>query len=170
VKPIMKVPLKYGTIGAGMIALMFFIFYAAGTNPLVEMQLFDFFILPVFLFFGLKEYRDAYNQRLMEFWQGMTVGFIVYFTIALLSSSLTWVFVQWVDSSLLASYIANSLSELDQKKVEIIKRMGEDTFLTSQQGVRATNIFDLALDSFLKKTAVGLLLTIMISVIMRRKP
>lgn len=168
--PLFKVPAKFGAFGAAMIIIMFFIFHFSGSNPLTEMSLFDFFIIPIFLFFGIKEFKDTYNQKLLEYWEGMTAGFVVYFSIAILTSLFIFLFMHLSESDIMDDYIANKLEILEGKKDGIIEEMGEETYLESEKGIKGTSIFVITLDNFLKKTFIGLLLTIAIAVIMRRKP
>jgi len=168
--PLVTIPAKFGAFGAIMVIIMFFVFYFSGSNPLMEMGMFDFFIIPIFLFFGIKEFKDTYNNRLLEFWQGMTAGFVVYFTLACLTSVFIFSFLSLSDPEIMENYTADRLSILEEKKEAIIKEMGESTFIESQEEVRNLTIGDLTFDNFLKKTFVGLLLTIMIAVIMKKKP
>ncbi|MEQ6122030.1 DUF4199 domain-containing protein [Reichenbachiella sp. MALMAid0571] len=168
--PLITIPAKFGAFGAIMVVVMFLVFYLSGSNPLMEMGMFDFFIIPIFLFFGIKEYKDNYNHRLLEFWQGMTAGFVVYFTLACLTSIFIFAFLNLSDPSIMENYTADRLSILEEKKEAIIKEMGEATFIESQKEVQNITIGDLIFDNFLKKTFVGLLLTIMIAVIMKKKP
>ena len=53
-KPLFKVPLKFGLIGAAINIAMFFVLHWTGSNPLLEMRVFDFFIIPVLSFSGSK--------------------------------------------------------------------------------------------------------------------
>ncbi|MFT7031699.1 MAG: hypothetical protein ACJA2S_000194 [Cyclobacteriaceae bacterium] len=168
--PLFKVPAKFGVFGAAMIIIMFFIFHFSGSNPLTEMGFVDFFIIPIFLFFGIKEFKDSYNQKLLEYWEGMTAGFVVYITIAILTSLFIFLFINLSESDIVDHYIVNKLEILEDKKDGIIEEMGEETYLRSKEGITSISIFDITLDNFLKKTFIGLLLTIMIAVIMRRKP
>lgn len=169
-QPLVKVPAKFGVFGAVMVIAMFLLFYFSGSNPLIEMGMFDFFIIPIFLFFGIKEFKDSYNGRLLEFWQGMTAGFVVYFTVALVSSVFIFTFLNFSDGDIMDNYITDRLAILEEKREAITKEMGETTYLESQAEIQSITPADIVLDNFLKKTFVGLLLTIMIAVIMRKKP
>tara|TARA_R110000868_G_scaffold150208_2_gene373199 strand:+ start:552 stop:881 length:330 start_codon:yes stop_codon:yes gene_type:complete len=60
--------------------------------------------------------------------------------------------------------------DFGRKKRSNNQEMGESTFIESQKEVQNLTIGDLTFDNFLKKTFVGLLLTIMIAVIMKKKP
>lgn len=168
--PLVKVPAKFGAFGAVMVIAMFLLFYFSGSNPLIEMGMFDFFIIPIFLFFGIKEFKDSYNRRTLEFWQGMTAGFVVYFTVALVSSFFIFLFLSFTDGEIMDNYISDRLTILEEKREAIIEEMGEPTYAESETEIKSITPIDIVFDNFLKKTFVGLLLTIMIAVIMRKKP
>ena len=168
-KPIIKVPLKYGIFGSMMVVVMFLVFYFAGSNPLIEMNTFDFFILPIFLFFGVKEFRDNFNGKYLEFWEGMTVGFIIYATIALLTSLFIFVFLISDGGTLLAGYIQSTAEGFEATRPETIKELGEAIYVQELQDIKSTTASIVFLDNLFRKAAVGLLLTIMLSVITRKK-
>ncbi len=168
--PLIKVPAKFGAFGSAMVIVMFLVFYFTGNNPLVEMEMFDFFIIPIFLFFGIKEFKDSYNQRLLEYWQGMTAGFVVYTSIAVITSLFLILFLSLDGTELLDGYTADRMAILEEQKDGIVEEMGEATYLQSQQDIENLSAGDIIFDNFLKKMFTGLLLTIMIAVIMRKKP
>ena len=134
------------------------------------MRVFDFFIIPVFIFFGIKEFRDTYNQGLMEFWQGMTVGFFIYGSIALVYSLFLWVAIQLADPEMLQAYITQSLNVINENKDILTEEMGADSFRSSYDEVSKTNSFDLAADSFVKKAGIGFLITSLLSTVMKKHP
>lgn len=169
-KPLFQVPLKFGLIGAGINMLMFFVLHWTGTNPLLEMRVFDFFIIPVFIFFGIKEFRDTFNQGLMEFWQGMTVGFFIYGLIALLYSGFLWLSLQFVNPEMLQFYITESLNVINENKDLLTEEMGVENYQNSYNEVSKTTSFDLVIDSFVKKAGIGFLLTSVLSTVLKKQP
>lgn len=169
-KPLFKVPIKFGLIGAAINIAMFFILHWTGSNPLLEMRVFDFFIIPVFIFFGIKEFRDTFNQGAMEFWQGMTVGFFIYGCIALLYSAFLWVALLIVDAEMLQSYITESLNVIKENKDLLTEEMGADSYKSSYDEVSQTTAFDLVADSFVKKAGIGFLLTSLLSTVLKKQP
>lgn len=169
-KPLIKVPLRFGLIGAGINIAMYFILCLTDSNPLMEMRVFDFFIIPVFIFFGIKEFRDVFNQRLMEFWQGMTVGFFIYGTIALLYSIFLWIALELSNGELLQEYITESMNVIKENKDILTEEMGADSYQSSYDEVSQTTALDLALDSLVKKAGIGFLLTSVLSTVLKKQP
>ena len=168
--PFISIPIKFGIAGSVLIITMFLVFYFSSTNPLIEMGMFDFFILPIFLFLGIKEYRDTFNNKLLEFWQGMTIGFICYLTIALVTSLFVLFFVTVINPDIFDTYVASRLEILEEGRVNIIEKMGEASYQESFLEIQQISLSDIILDNFLKKSMIGMLLTIMISIIVKRKP
>ncbi|MDA1121586.1 MAG: DUF4199 domain-containing protein [Bacteroidetes bacterium] len=70
--PLISVPLKFGLIGSGLFMAMFLVTYFIEKNPLIDLKLFDFILIPIFLFTAMKQYRDYANDNILHFWQGMT--------------------------------------------------------------------------------------------------
>ncbi len=166
---LVAVPLKYGASGAALSILMFIITYWMGRNPLIDLKFFDFLILPIFLFFSMKDYKDYRNNGILHFWQGMTVGVLTYVNLALLSGIFIILFLDFFDHQLVDLYITDRLEIIDLKKDEMISHMGEGTYNQSREDIENTSSAILALDDFLKKCLIGLTLTIPIAVILRRR-
>jgi hypothetical protein len=165
---LIAVPLKYGLIGGGVAVLLFIIFYLLDLNPLVNIRLIDMVILGIFIFFTLKEFRDMYNNGTLHFWQGMTGGVVNYLTIAIISSIFILVMTVIIDPEMTTNYIEGRILLLQENKQTLIDTMDEDTYKEALAGVEKTTGFDLALDDFLKKSVIGLFLTIIIAIILRK--
>jgi hypothetical protein len=165
---LLSVPLKYGLIGGGISIILFLIFYFLQLNPLVNIKMLDLLLLAIFLFFALKEFRDVYNDKKLHFWQGMTAGMVNYLSIALISALFILVMTVIIDPQLTTNYIASRTALLNENKQMLVDTMDAVTFDEAMAGVKGTTGFDLALDDFLKKSIIGLFLTIIIAVILRK--
>ncbi len=165
---LIAIPLKYGAIGGGFLVLLFLIFYFFDLDPLTNIKIIDAIIICIFTFFATKEFRDRYNDRQLHFWQGMTVGMINYLSIALISALFILIMTSIVDTGMVPEYVAGRVALLIENKENLIETMNQDTFQNALDGVKTTTSFDLALDDFLKKSIIGLFLTIIISVILRK--
>ncbi len=140
-----------------------------GKNPLIDIKFFDFIILPIFLFFAMKDFRDYRNNGILHFWQGMTIGVLSYLTLAVFSAIFIVLFLNFIDVELVDLYITDRIEIIDLKKEEMINQMGEETYNRSRIDVLNTSSSILSLDDFLKKCLIGLTLTIPIAVILRRR-
>jgi len=148
--------------------LLFLIFYFLDLDPLVNIKIIDLFLLAIFIFFALKEFRDRYNDRHLHFWQGMTGGMISYLSLAILSALFIFIMTVIIDPELTTKYIESRIALLMENRQTLVDQMDEDTFVRAIEGVRETTGIDLALDDFLKKSIIGLFLTIIIAVILRK--
>lgn len=164
---LVKVAIKYGLIGFLQYAILFVGIYLARANPLVEIGVFDFLLIPVFVFFALIEYRKA-NAAKMEYVQGMSLGVSMVLILALTSSIFILIFHYFIDSLLLNNYVQGSIELLISNKEKMIKEMDSSSYEKAYREVRSTTILEIAIDNFLKKSIIGLLLTVMISIILRK--
>jgi len=165
---LLTVPLRYGGIGGILVILLFMIFYFLGKNPIVEIKLVDILILAVFIFFSLKEFRDSHNNRKLHFWQGVSGGMITYFSIAIISALFILVLVVVIDPTITTDYIQSRIALIDENKAKLVENINEQAYLDALAGVKKTTPMDLAFDDFLKKSIIGLFLTIIIAVILRK--
>lgn len=165
---LVSVPIKYGVLGGIMVILLILIFYFLNLDPLVNIKVADVLILSIFIFFALKEFRDRYNNRQLHFWQGMTGGVLTYLTIAIISAIFILLMTVIIDPEMTTNYIASRIELLNENKQKLVDAMDEETYLKAVAGVKETSGFDLALDDFLKKSIIGLFLTIIISIILRK--
>jgi len=172
IPPILRVPLKYGFFGGLLgIAVMLFIFYFGTNHPQLFPVFLDFRILlfAIFIFFSIREFRDFKQAGVLHFWQGMIIGMACYLTISLVVSVFLGVF-----GTLVPEYTQHYIDEigtiLRTSESEIIEKVGEEAYKNQVETLPFTTITDLAVDYLLKSMFIGLFLTIIISVILRRQP
>ena len=162
------IPFKYGMFGGGIVIILFLIFYFFDLDPLLNIRVVDMLILAVFIFFSLKDFRDRFNNRQLRFWQGMTGGVINYVTIALISSLFILVMTVIIDPELTTKYIESRIALLNENRQQLIDTINEEAYDEALAGIKETSSIHLALDDFLKKSMIGLFLTIIIAVILRK--
>ena len=77
-RPIFRIPLRYGAIAGALGAILLIGLFYMGKHPfLIEIYLdFRIFIFGVFIFFTLKELRDYVYGGILYFWQGIIASFI----------------------------------------------------------------------------------------------
>lgn len=165
---LISIPLKYGFFGSLIFILLFLIFYFLDLDPLVNIKVIDVLLLSIFIFFALKEFRDRYNDRHLHFWQGMTGGMVTYLSLAILSALFIFFMTVIIDPELTTNYIESRIELLIENRQTLVDQMDEATFEKTVAGVKETSGLDLALDDFLKKSIIGLFLTIIMAVILRK--
>ncbi|PIQ47069.1 MAG: hypothetical protein COW03_17265 [Cytophagales bacterium CG12_big_fil_rev_8_21_14_0_65_40_12] len=164
-----KLAIKYGVVAALFTVLAFVVFYIMGQQPwrnLVSFLL-DVFVIGVFLFLAIKDYKDSVNNGALRFYQGMTVGFIVYLTIAAGFSLFFFVLMQWVEPDFLGEYIKLALEDLVSRREMIVAGLSEESYLDQYSKLQNTTIGVLVIDAFVKRLLIGLVLTPIFSVLLR---
>ncbi len=144
------------------------VLYFIDLNPLINGKFSDFILIPIMVFFAIKEYRDYENQEKLWFWQGMSIGFINYITIGIFSALFVGAFIFWIDGQVLMEYINNRVEYLMTHKQEILKEMNEDRFNGTIEDVKKISAMDVIWDQILRKMIIGLFLTIILSVFLRK--
>jgi hypothetical protein len=167
---LIRVGLMYGAIGGAVVIVLILGLHFMGRNPLIDIRIVDVVILAVFLVFSMREFRDRFNNGALHYWQGVSVGMVTYFVTALISAAFILVFVEFVKPDILQGYVTNRLELLDMNKQQLIDTINAEAYEKAVEGVKETTASDLALDDLLKKSFIGLFLTIIIAVILRKKP
>jgi hypothetical protein len=163
--------LKYGLIaGALGILLVVGLFYI-GKHPFLIPVFFDFRIIffAVFVFFALKEFRDFNQGGILYLWQGMVGSFILIATFAIVAAGGIYIFIK-INPEFLTSYIDQSVLLLKTLPDDIIARIGKDVYQRNLEILPSTNGFDLAMLYFTQSFMIGIFVSIILSVILRRQP
>ena len=168
--PLIGLPFRYAFIGVFLYGTLFLLLYFMDYNPLVVGRPWDFgfLLIPVLVFFSIKDFKTNYNAGELRFWQGMTCGFFTYFLLALGASLFIYLFLSFADQELLNGYIHDRLQLLYNSKEQFIEQLGEDLYHEQVDKMSNTTAFIVALDDFWKKLVIGLFLTILISAILRK--
>lgn len=173
IRPLFRVPLKYGFFGALLGMLVLVLLYYTGKHPLLIPPMFDFRIIlfGLFIFFGLKEFRDYYNNNVLNFWQGMIISFIIYMTIAILVASFIVIFANVVPN-FLQEYISGTVKGLELEKDRLVSegtiKITEEEYQRQVTLLKQSTSSLLALDYIIKSCFIGFPLAIVLSVILRR--
>jgi hypothetical protein len=170
-RPFFQVPLKYGAIAGVIGAALVITLYYLNRHPFLVPVQFDFriILLSVFLFFSLKEFRDYYQNGELYFWQGIISSFLLVATFALVASTLISIFSTLVPG-FVASYVRLFTEQLNTWKQEDIDRIGKEVFERNLKQLPSTNTFDLAVLYFSQSFGIGLFISIILSVVLRKQP
>ena len=168
--PLFKVPFLYGLIGGVLGCIVIASLYYMGRHPFLLPVIFDFriVIFSVFIFLCLKEVRDYYQQGNLFFWEGMIGSYVFIGTSAVMGSLFTWCLAKW-DANFLPSYISKLKEQMMSFQKQIVESVGAEAYQQQLAKLPSTTALDLAGDYFLKSMIIGLFLTIIISVILRKQ-
>ena len=118
---------------------------------------------------AMKQYRDYMNDKILHFWQGMTIGFITFIVIGLLSGFFVYIMLTLIDPEILTAYIVHTSNLFVAKREEFIQQFGKQLYKDSVETNLQTTAMKMGIDDFLKKAGIGFMLTIPIAVILRRR-
>jgi hypothetical protein len=165
--PLVRIPVKYGFFGGILASILLLTLFYLGRYPFIPIE--RTLLFGVFIFFAIKEYRDFYGGGYLHFWQGMMGGIVSYLTMAVVASVFL---VIWgmVNDAYLTHYILLMTEQLEANRVSLEERVGKEALALQLEKLPLTTMVDLALDYFLKSLFIGIFLTIIISVILRRQP
>ncbi len=172
-KPIYSVPIKYGLIGSLLAIVLIIALFYMGKHPLLIPIFFDYRILlfAVFIFFALKEFKDYYNDKFLQFWQGMVIGIGIYVIIGLMVALFIIAF-STVVPDFHDSYIEGTLRGLELDKEQLVGQgkitISEEEFEKQKELLRAAPSYVLGIDYFIKSCLLGFFLTIIMAVILRK--
>ena len=167
--PLIHVALRYGSVASLLLMVLFMVMFYLGKHPMSIPLFFDIrlLILPIFMVIGMKDFRDNLQSGNLHFWQGFSIGFIIFLTISFFMAFFIIVFV-WADGSFLDSYIAERVQLLTQFRSHLAETIGDETIQLQLEKLPLTTSFDLAIDYFSKTLVIGLFLNIIISIILRK--
>ncbi len=168
--PLISVPVRYAIIGLFLYGVLFLLLYFLDYNPLVVGRPWDIglFLIPVMIFFSIKDFKTNYNGGELRFWQGMTCGFVTYTGVALGVALFLYIFLTIADPSVLDGYIQDRIQLLEQNRAQFVEQLGEDLYQQQLVKMGGTSALVVAIDDFWKKLAIGLFLTILIAAILRK--
>lgn len=167
---ILKSGLRYGLVGGGIAIAIFLVFYFLKADPIGSIRFFDFVLIPIFVFFAIKELRDYRLGGRMAYWQGMSVGFVVYGLIALMSALFIYVFLAWVSPETFGTYQQENLKVLTEEPQKWIDEIGKEPYEKAVDDMSRLSVGEVAVDDLLKKLVIGLFLTSFISIFLKRNP
>lgn len=168
---LIRVSTRYGLIGGVLGFVLVIILYYIDRHPFLIPVFFDFRValFAVFMFFALKELRDYNYGGLLFFWQGISACGLFLITFAIVVSSLIWIFAINVPDFVI-QYIELATNQVKTFPKETIDQIGRDVFDETLARLPKTNGFTLARIYFRQCFEIGLFISIIISVLLRRQP
>jgi hypothetical protein len=158
---------RFGLIGGIFCVLAFLVFQWSGIDPTNFSMIFGYVLIPVFVFIGIRFFRDKVNHGELSFAQGMTVGFIIYSIIAVLSG-LGIYLILLVYPGLFEEIKASKITVIENNRQLIIDQLNEASFQVTYESVLEMTPADISFNDFIWKIIPGLFFTILISIILRK--
>ncbi len=167
-KLIVKAPLRFSQIAAIFVVLMFFIILLLDKNPIIYTSNIIFLgpLLAIFLFFGIKFFKDSSNEGL-RFWQGFSIGllYIVFFSITY--AIVLFAYSEFFDTIHFDDYRAISADRVVVQKEMILESFNESAYNDALSA--AKNQSNLQIIGMLVRNCfiIGVILTPVTSLFMR---
>lgn len=166
-----QVAIKLGLLGALMNVLAILVLFYIGKHPLLLNPFLDarWPLYGLFIFFSLYFFREE-NNGIMHFWQGLLLGFLVYLIMAQMAAAFIAIFGAIDSTQFLSTYISVAIEQITLNKEALMQSNIDEKTLTDALNILpATTANNLAFDYFLKSMPIGLILTLLLSILMRRK-
>lgn len=160
---------QFGTLGGILSIVSFYSLSLLYPDPTNLNLLFGYVLVPISLFLSIKFFKDYSNSGFLSFSEGMTIGFVTYILLGLLSTFGIWLILSF--SPELFEIIKNQkLGVLLESRDTIISQLGENSYLTTEENMKEMSPWDVALNDGLWKIVPGMFFSIIISIIFRKNP
>lgn len=160
---------QFGTLGGVLSCIAFFVLSIFYTDPSNLNLLFGYIICPVAIFLSIKFFKDDQNSGYLSFSEGMTVGFVTYMLLALISTIGIWLFLS-ISPETFKLITAAKFEVLEKGKETIIAQVGQNSYDATYESLKKMSKFDISLNDGIWKIIPGLFFTIIISIIFRKNP
>ncbi len=169
--PLVKIPVKFGVIAGILGAVIDIVLYYLGKHPFLFPVYYDFRVVLfcVFMFFTLKEYRDFYKGGILYFWEGSISSFIFAVVFTLVAILLMVIFGTF-KPDFLSTYISLSIQQIKSIPPEIVAQIGKGVYQRNLEILPTTTLGDMMMLYAMQSFIIGLFISIILSVILRRQP
>lgn len=167
--PVLRITVRYGTIGAGLTMLFVISMYYMDVHPFLVNPFLDprIPVLVIMLSFALKEYRDDYQGGALYFGQSMVLCFLITVMLALLCWAGIVGFATWVPD-FVDKFVALAEEQTKTFSAEDINRIGKETFEQSLRELKQADKYFMARRYFFQTYVISFFISIIISVVLRR--
>jgi hypothetical protein len=159
----------FGVLGGVLGLISFFTLSFFREDPTTLNLVFGYVIVPISIYLALRYFKDYSNKGFISFAEGMSVGFVSYMIIAIISFLGIWLFLT-IDFNLFELIKSSKIDTLVQSKDTIVSQVGQNSYDATLESVKLMSKTDIALNDAFWKIIPGLFFTIIISIILRKNP
>ncbi|SEF91476.1 DUF4199 domain-containing protein [Algoriphagus boritolerans] len=160
---------KFGGLGGVLSVLSFYSLSFLNPDPTNLNLIFGYFLVPVSIYLSIKFYKEYSNSGFLSFAEGMTVGFVTYGIIGILSIVGIWLVLQF-SPELFEVIRKQKLDLLIENRQLIIAQVGENSFFATEESMKNLTPWNVAVNDGLWKIIPGMFFSIIISIILRKNP
>lgn len=169
--PLVGISLRNGLIAGILAAVLLIALFYIGRHPMLIMPYADFRVVlfGIFIFFTLKEFRDSYQEGILHFFQGMVGSFIMIMTAAVLSALFVWAFAE-LQPDFITEFIKQGLESAKIQYAQASTETEKNGLRVILENIPATNGRSMAKQHFAQSLIIGLFVSIILSIILRKQP
>lgn len=168
-KPLLKVPLVSGAITGVLCFLYFLGLYFLKITPLGNKKVLDYGIHIIMMATTCWYYRKYIGNGFLHLWEAITICYVVNSVAALFTGWLIYGFITQIDPSVFSNYIIEMKQLLVNTKGQLVEKLGQAEYQTMIDNVGKIKQTDLISDEFVKKTVIGVLPILGISMAFRKQ-
>ena len=169
--PLLGISLRNGIIAGVLAAALLLVLYYIGPHPMLILPYADFRIIlfGIFIFFTLKEFRGSHQEGVLFFWQGMLASLTMILVAATLSAALIWIFSIAVPD-FVTDFIKQGLASAKSHSTDALTEAEKSRLNVIIESIPSTNGRGLASRHFSQSIVIGLFISIILSIILRKQP
>jgi hypothetical protein len=160
---------QFGVLGGLLSVVSFYFLSFLNADPTNLNLIFGYFLVPISLFLSIKFFKEYSNSGFLSFAEGMTVGFVTYTLIGILSTLGIW-FILLLSPDFFEVIKQIKLEVLLENRETIVSQVGEDSFNLTSDNLKSMTQWDVALNDGIWKILPGMFFSIIISIILRKNP
>jgi hypothetical protein len=163
----LKSSYKFGLVGGLFSIFAFVLLSFLKSDPTNLSLIFGYVISPFALFLAIKFFKEYSNSGLLSFSEGMSVGFVTYCLIAIISGLGVLIYL-YLSPELFEEIKNSKLEVLLKNQNTITQEMGLNPYESTLLNIKQMTIWDIAFNEGIWKIIPGLFFTIIISIILRK--
>lgn len=168
-KPLIRVPVFFGLLAGLVVFCYFLLLYGLGYLPLGSKKEISVGFNVILMGVAVWYYRRTSGEGYVHLWEGLSICYLSNFVAALISGSLIWLFLTYIDPTVLVKYIEENLKIAALTKAEVIKQMDEPTYQQLVRSLKTTTPAAVFGDEIIKKLFLGAIPALLISLYFRRQ-
>ena len=169
INTVWRTSLRFGVIGSGLTIILFLVQYYLDQNPLSPAKyFFDFLLMLLVLFSGIKYFRHVENEGSLKFTQGITISMTSCLVLSLLTSCFLWIFLTHLEPDALEQFKTGLTEYMNQNRLEDLEGADQSTFDKGIQEIESISVREVVVKDILIKLFIGLLLSPILSVLLRK--
>lgn len=160
---------KFGVLGGLLSIVSFYLLTFLRPDPSNLNLLFGYVLTPIVVFLAIKFFKDFTNNKYLSFAEGMSVGFVSYSCLAIVSGLGIWLMLLGLPG-LFNDIKDSKMQTLLESKELILSQVGDVSYEATLISIENMSAIDIAMNDSIWKIIAGLFFTIIISIILRRNP